>query len=88
MIIILYLLASFLQVTLCKIGDKCVVDPSAEEESCSVISLIVGITGNPKYYSKDAVEPPNFECKCSTIGMNGPGSVAPETFKNAINQGM
>ncbi|XP_045447650.1 exosome complex component RRP42 [Melitaea cinxia] len=77
-----------LLVTLCKIGDKCVVDPSAEEESCSVISLIVGITGNPKYYSKDAVESPNFECKCSTIGMNGPGSVAPETFKNAINQGI
>ncbi|XP_047543784.1 exosome complex component RRP42 [Vanessa atalanta] len=77
-----------LLVTLCKIGNKCVVDPSAEEESCSVISLIVGITGNPKYYSKESKDSLNVECKCSTIGMNGPGSVAPETFKAAITQGI
>ncbi|CAH0724683.1 unnamed protein product, partial [Brenthis ino] len=76
-----------LLVTLCKIGDKCVVDPSAEEESCSVISLIVGVTGNPTYYSSET-KPADVKCKCSTIGMNGPGSVAPETFKEAINQGI
>lgn len=62
-------------------------DPSAEEESCSVISLIVGITGNPAYYS-DKKGLDNVKCRCSTIGMNGPGSVAPETLREAINQGM
>lgn len=31
-------------VTLCKIGNHCVVDPSAEEEKCSVASLVVGIS--------------------------------------------
>lgn len=30
-------------VTICKIGDQCVVDPSAEEELCSSASLVVGI---------------------------------------------
>lgn len=32
-----------LLVTLCKIGDFFIVDPSAEEEECSVTSLVVGI---------------------------------------------
>lgn len=77
-----------LQVTLCKIGDKCVVDPSAEEESCSVISLVVGVTGNPKYYAKENEKVPDVDGKCSTISMNGPGSLAPKTLKDAINQGM
>lgn len=30
-------------VTICKIGDQCVVDPSAEEELCSSASLVLGI---------------------------------------------
>ncbi|XP_041975074.1 exosome complex component RRP42 [Aricia agestis] len=79
-----------LLVTLCKIGDKCVVDPSAEEECCSVISLVVGITGNPQYYcEKDkAKNIPDVTCKCSTISLSGPGSFAPKTFKDAINQGI
>ncbi|XP_063395027.1 exosome complex component RRP42 [Cydia fagiglandana] len=76
-----------LLVTLCKIGDKCVVDPSAEEESCSVISLVVGVSGNPRHYSTEAVEAPEGG-KCTTIAMNGPGSVAPKTLKDAINQGI
>ncbi|XP_047984985.1 exosome complex component RRP42 [Leguminivora glycinivorella] len=76
-----------LLVTLCKIGDKCVVDPSAEEESCSVISLVVGVTGNPRYYTTETLEAPEGG-KCTTIAMNGPGSVAPKTLKDAINQGI
>lgn len=32
-----------LLVTLCKIGDFFIVDPSAEEEECSVTSLVVGV---------------------------------------------
>lgn len=39
-------------VTLCKIGDDCLVDPSAEEEECSRAKLVIGIscpeTGNPR----------------------------------------
>nr|CAD7264427.1 unnamed protein product [Timema shepardi] len=33
-----------LLVTLCKIGDHCVVDPTAEEELCSNASVVVGVT--------------------------------------------
>ncbi|XP_063825790.1 exosome complex component RRP42 [Ostrinia nubilalis] len=78
-----------LLVTLCKIGDRCVVDPSAEEESCSVISLIVGVTGNEQYYARDEdTNVKTIEGKCTTIAMNGPGSVAPKTLKDAINQGI
>lgn len=31
-------------VTVCKIGDCCVVDPSAEEEQCSTASLVVAVS--------------------------------------------
>lgn len=31
-------------VTLCKIGEFCLVDPSAEEEECSLGSLVVGVS--------------------------------------------
>lgn len=31
-------------VTICKIGEHCVVDPSAEEEVCSSASLVVGVS--------------------------------------------
>lgn len=63
-------------------------DPSAEEESCSVISLIVGVSGNKNYYTTGEGDLKETEGKCTTIGMNGPGSVAPKTLKEAINQGM
>ncbi|PZC85700.1 hypothetical protein B5X24_HaOG215970 [Helicoverpa armigera] len=76
-----------LLVTLCKIGDKCVVDPSAEEESCSVISVIVGISGDPSCYSDDETMS-EVGGKLTTIDMFGPGSVAPKTLKDAINQGI
>lgn len=33
-----------LLVTICKIGEHCVVDPSAEEEVCSSASLVVGVS--------------------------------------------
>lgn len=33
-----------LLVTLCKIGEFCLVDPSAEEEECSSASLVVGVS--------------------------------------------
>ncbi|XP_045492604.1 exosome complex component RRP42 [Colias croceus] len=76
-----------LLVTLCKIGDKCVVDPSAEEEKCSVVSLIVGVSGNPRYYTTNASDT-ELKSKCTTIGMLGAGSVAPPTLKEAVSQGI
>lgn len=33
-----------LLVTICKIGEHCVVDPSAEEEVCSSACLVVGVS--------------------------------------------
>ncbi|XP_075970340.1 exosome complex component Rrp42 [Anticarsia gemmatalis] len=77
-----------LLITLCKIGEKYVVDPSAEEERCSVISVVVGITGNPSCYSDKNVELTDTEGKFTTIDLSGPGSLAPKTLKNAITQGI
>lgn len=34
-------------VTLCKIGDNVLVDPSAEEEECSLSKLVVGVSCRP-----------------------------------------
>jgi exosome complex component RRP42 len=31
-------------VTLCRIGNHCVVDPTPEEEACSTASLVMGVT--------------------------------------------
>lgn len=31
-------------ITICKIGEHCIVDPSAEEEVCSSASLVVGVS--------------------------------------------
>lgn len=33
-----------LLVTVCKIGDNCLVDPSAEEEECSLAKLVIGVS--------------------------------------------
>lgn len=35
-------------VTICKIGEHCVVDPSAEEEACSSASVVVGVSHTGK----------------------------------------
>lgn len=35
-----------LLVTVCKIGEQCVVDPSVEEEICSTASIVIGVSGN------------------------------------------
>lgn len=33
-------------VTLCKIGNHCIVDPSVEEEICSTANVVVGVSGD------------------------------------------
>lgn len=35
-----------LLVTVCKIGDNCLVDPSAEEEECSLAKIVIGVSTN------------------------------------------
>lgn len=37
-----------LLVTVCKIGDHCLVDPSAEEEECSLAKLVIGVSSSAK----------------------------------------
>ncbi|KAF9798137.1 hypothetical protein SFRURICE_016527 [Spodoptera frugiperda] len=61
----------------------------SEEESCSVISVVVGVTGNPSSYSTEENGSDSAkESKFTTIEMVGSGSVAPKTLKDAMNQGM
>lgn len=38
--------SSPLLVTVCKIGEQCVVDPSIEEEICSTASVVIGVSGD------------------------------------------
>lgn len=43
-----------LLVTVCKIGDYCLVDPTAEEEVCSTVSMVVSVSmrdneGRPRF---------------------------------------
>lgn len=55
-------------VTLCKIGEYCVVDPSNQEELCSVCSMLISVSGN-------------MVTSCLKIGA---GSFHPETLKKSL----
>uniref|UniRef100_A0A1B6CR00 Ribosomal RNA-processing protein 42 n=2 Tax=Clastoptera arizonana TaxID=38151 RepID=A0A1B6CR00_9HEMI len=59
-------------VTLCKIGDQCVVDPTAEEETCSSASLVVAVTEHSQI---------------SAIFKSGVGSFHPQTLKDTLKVG-
>lgn len=59
-----------LLVTLCKVGDKCIIDPTAEEEECSVASLVVGVSC---LNQREGV--------IATMRTNGEGSLSPETLR-------
>lgn len=57
-------------ITICKIGEYCIVDPSAEEEVCSSASLVVGVSNreNKGELSLDDVnEIPLQTLKCSFL---------------------
>ncbi|KAK9891938.1 hypothetical protein WA026_017421 [Henosepilachna vigintioctopunctata] len=61
-----------LMVTVCKIGDKCIVDPNAAEEQCSVGAVVVAVSrGN-----------------ICTISQTGTGSFHPDTFKSCLILGI
>ncbi|CAG9858161.1 unnamed protein product [Phyllotreta striolata] len=58
-------------VTVCKIGDKCIVDPNAAEEHCSMGSVVVAVSGT----------------KISTIYQTGTGSLHPATLTESLQLG-
>jgi exosome complex component RRP42 len=59
-------------VTVCKIGESCVVDPSIEEEICSTGSAVIGVSGD----------------KITTIKTISGGSLHPETLDTCIDLAM
>lgn len=62
-------------ITICKIGDHCIVDPSAEEEACSSASLVVGVSNR-----EDKVYITN-------IRTSGAGSFHMETLNKCLELG-
>lgn len=72
-----------LLVTICKIGEHCVVDPSAEEEVCSSASLVVGVTS-----SSTAAEDDNRPAKITNIRTSGSGSLHIDTISRCMELGV
>lgn len=60
-------------VTLCKIGDHCIVDPTAEEEMCSNASVVMAVT------EKSLV---------TSVFKTGVGSVHPQTLLDTLKVGL
>lgn len=58
-------------VTVCKIGEKCIVDPNQAEEQCSVGSVVVSVSGN----------------KFSAVLQIGTGSLHPTTLIECLKLG-
>ncbi|XP_055627401.1 exosome complex exonuclease RRP42 [Toxorhynchites rutilus septentrionalis] len=66
-----------LLVTVCKIGDHCVVDPSAEEEECSSINVVIGVSYE--------------ECNkrsITSIRTSGKGSLHMDTMAKCLDLGI
>ncbi|XP_035903125.1 exosome complex exonuclease RRP42 [Anopheles stephensi] len=61
-------------VTVCKIGDQCVVDPSAEEEECSVASVAIGVSCGSD--GKQSI---------TTVHTAGEGSIRLETLRKCFD---
>lgn len=56
-------------ITICKIGEHCVVDPSAEEEVCSSASLVVGVANQDDKGKNDCLISVAFAI-CLTLGFS------------------
>jgi len=56
-------------VTVCKIGECCIVDPSIEEEICSTASVVIGVSGG----------------KVTLMKTVSGGSLHPDTLDNCID---
>jgi exosome complex component RRP42 len=61
-----------MQVTLSRIGNHCVVDPTPEEEACSASSLVMGVTP---------------EGRVTTLRKMGSGSFHQQTLAAAVDLG-
>lgn len=58
--------------TLCRIGNLCVVDPTPEEEACSSASLVMSVTP---------------EGKVTAVKKRGPGTFNMDSLQRAILDG-
>ncbi|XP_020798369.1 exosome complex exonuclease RRP42-like [Drosophila serrata] len=65
-----------LLVTVCKIGDFCLVDPSAEEEVCSTVSMVVSVSMR------------NGEAFLSGTHLTGGGAMHRDTMRNCLQLGL
>ncbi|XP_055380092.1 exosome complex component RRP42 [Condylostylus longicornis] len=63
-------------VTICKIGDACVIDPSAEETECSSVSVVISVS------QRDG------KSFITCTHMVGIGSLHPETLLKCIEMGI
>ncbi|XP_045461907.1 exosome complex component RRP42 [Harmonia axyridis] len=61
-----------LMVTICKIGERCVIDPDAAEEQCSSGAVVVAVSRG----------------HISTVLQTGTGSFHPDTLKDSLNLGV
>lgn len=71
-----------LLVTICKIGEHCVVDLSAEEEVCSSASLVVGVTNSC------SGDDDNRPARITNIRTSGSGSLHIETITRCMELGV
>jgi exosome complex component RRP42 len=60
-----------IMVTVCKIGEQCIVDPNVAEEQCSVGAVVIAV-------SRD---------KFSTVLQTGSGSLHPQTLLESLQMG-
>jgi len=65
-----------LLVTVCKIGDYSLVDPSAEEEVCSTVSVVVSVSMR------------NGEPYLSGTHLTGGGAMHRDTMRNCLQLGL
>lgn len=61
----------FSKVTVCKIGDQCIVDPNSAEEQCSVGAVVVAISNG----------------KFTTVNQSGTGSLHLTTLLECLKLG-
>ncbi|CAK1544559.1 unnamed protein product [Leptosia nina] len=76
-----------LLVTLCRMDEENIVDPTAEEETCIAVSIVVGVSGNPALYTSSEDTTPS-DHKCTTISMSGNGGILPDAMKIVIAEGI
>lgn len=67
-----------LLVTMSKIGEHCIVDPTTEEETCSNSSVVIGVSFQPK-------DDNGYVTTIKTIGV---GSIHPDTLDTCLDLGI